>query len=529
MPASLVDLFEEYGFRTQKKTATEWSAPCPCCGGKDRCSIWPDEADGRGYYWCRQCDAKGDGIQFLRDFGNMSYRDACQRIGVAPVEHLKTPSLPKHKKMDRFEAAEEENKAAVDTPVWRKRAADFVAWASDQLQKSPDQLAWLEARGISASAAREYQLGFNPGEKGKNCIIRPRNIWGLPPVMKNGKEKRFWLPRGIVIPQIEDGEVRRIRIRRLDADRQEFRPEHKYHVVEGSEMDMLWLPCTRDSKVAVVVESELDAFMLHSLAGDLAHCVSSMTSNVRKLSPSLLARFEASLCILVALDSDQAGAAGWPRWHETFPRAKRWPVPAGKDPGEAFSCGENLRLWLEAGIPEGLRMTMSAGDRLALEEEEEKPMAAEEKEHEEESPTLSHGNVPPEVLQFAEVWKKTPITYRRILDISGIPQGWTWECNAAWSANHMAEKHAFLKLAEQAEVQRWISMNPLTRITGATFLDWESASLNMCSTCAFSRVKGGTRPVHLKPCKGCVYNPTDYRWEGDLGDHYHETGVHYEN
>ena len=142
-------------FRTQKKTATEWSAPCPCCGGKDRCSIWPDEADGRGYYWCRQCDAKGDGIQFLRDFGNMSYRDACQRIGVAPVEHLKTPSLPKHKKMDRFEAAEEENKAAVDTPVWRKRAADFVAWASDQLQKSPDQLAWLEARGISASAARE--------------------------------------------------------------------------------------------------------------------------------------------------------------------------------------------------------------------------------------------------------------------------------------------------------------------------------------------------------------------------------------
>ena len=174
-------------------------------------------------------------------------------------------------------------------------------------------------------------------------------------------------------------------------------------------------------------------------------------------------------------------------------------------------------------------MTMKAGEPLAVQEEEDKPVAAEEEQNVEEAFSADHDSVPAEVFQFAELWKKTPITYRRILDISGLPVGWAWECHAAWGAAHMAEKHTFLKLAEQPEVQRWISMNPLPRITGATFLSWESVSFNMCATCVFYRVKGGTRPVHQKPCKGCVYNPTDYRWEGDLGDHYRETGVHYED
>jgi hypothetical protein len=93
-----------------------------------------------------------------------------------------------------------------------------------------------------------------------------------------------------------------------------------------------------------------------------------MTSTVKALPPGLFADLEKADCILVALDFDdpdkegkRAGAEGWPRWNDTFPRAKRWPVPAGKDPGEAFERGENLRLWLWAGLPEGLRFAMSAG------------------------------------------------------------------------------------------------------------------------------------------------------------------------
>ena len=83
MPADIIDLFREQGFEPKKKTAGEWSSTCPACGGTKRCSIWPARGEGRGYYWCRECGAKGGGSQLLRDYAKMSYADACARIGVA--------------------------------------------------------------------------------------------------------------------------------------------------------------------------------------------------------------------------------------------------------------------------------------------------------------------------------------------------------------------------------------------------------------------------------------------------------------
>ena len=55
----------------------EYHGPCPGCGGEDRFIIWP--ATGR--YWCRQCDRKGDAIQFLRDFHGYSFPDAARIAG----------------------------------------------------------------------------------------------------------------------------------------------------------------------------------------------------------------------------------------------------------------------------------------------------------------------------------------------------------------------------------------------------------------------------------------------------------------
>jgi len=39
----------------KKKTANEWSGPCPFCGGKDRFTVFLDS----GRYMCRQCTPKG--------------------------------------------------------------------------------------------------------------------------------------------------------------------------------------------------------------------------------------------------------------------------------------------------------------------------------------------------------------------------------------------------------------------------------------------------------------------------------------
>lgn len=466
MPADIIDLFCGHGLSPIKKTAKEWASPCPACGGTDRCNIWPEDQDGRGYYWCRQCDAKGDGIQFLRDYVGMSYGDACKRVGVTPVANLHAPTLRPQARAEKFQpvATPRGHLEGVNIAVWRGKADAFVGWSTQHLLQNAVQLAWLAARGITAETAQRYRLGYNPGEKGKNCIIRPRSVWGLPPAKRDdGKDKRLWLPRGIVIPQVVTNggaeTVHRVRIRRLDADREIFQPKRKYQVVEGSAMDVLWLPCTspmHSGGVVVVVESELDAVMLHALAGDMAHCVAAMTSNIRNLSVDIFDRLNEALCILVALDADKPGADGWPRWQETFPRAKRWPVPAGKDPGEAFALGEDLRLWLLAGIPKGLRMVMSE--------------SAEKKTHSEAAAPVAPVP-PPVVVEFAAMWQRFPVVYTRFQDAEGNCVGFSWDCDYEATAHCREEVHQFLRFKDQHdEIWEWLGLNPANVITAKNFL-----------------------------------------------------------
>ncbi len=366
MAADLLGLFEAKGLKAVKKTGGEWAAPCPACGGSDRCMIKPADHDGRGGYWCRQCGTYGDAIQFLRDYEGMSYGEACRHLGIEAARA--TSSLPRP---PRPAAAQDPFQAAPSVPPaaqWTAKATVFVAWAHQHLLNNAAQLDWLAARGLPLEAVNRYRLGWNPGEKGKSCLIRPRASWGLPPVETEpdaagnpGKPKTtFWIPRGLVIPffdpAVADGPVLRLRIRRPDADRERFGKDKKYYVIPGSCMDAMILG--RDARAFVVVESELDALMLHHVAGDLVGAVSVMTANVRKIEAGVHAALRDALAILVALDAegkDGAGAKGCARWAASFTRAKRWPCPVAKDPGEAFAAGANLRAWIVAGLPPVLR------------------------------------------------------------------------------------------------------------------------------------------------------------------------------
>ncbi|EFL53031.1 P4 alpha zinc-binding domain protein [Solidesulfovibrio fructosivorans JJ]] len=366
MAADLLGLFEAHGLAPKKKTGGEWAAPCPACGGEDRCMIKPADHEGRGGYWCRQCGAYGDAIQFLRDYEGMSYVEACRHLGIEAARATAS-SLPRPPKPSAGQGTFEAAPSVPPAELWTQKATDFAAWAHQQLLASPKELAWLAARGLPLEAVQRYRLGWNPGEKGRSCLIRPRARWGLPPVEgkpdKSGKptlKKTFWIPRGLVIPHFAgtapDSPVARLRIRRPEADRREFRAETKYYVIPGSNMDAMILG--RDARAFVVVESELDALMLHHVAGDLAGAVSVMTASVRKIEAGVLETLHDALAILVALDAegkDGAGAKGCARWMASFPRAKRWPVPVGKDPGEAFEKGANLRAWILAGLPAVLR------------------------------------------------------------------------------------------------------------------------------------------------------------------------------
>lgn len=80
--SSLLDLLpQREAFK--HKTDTEWAGPCPWCGGTDRFVVVTDGGqDGKGRYFCRQCDAKGFASDFLEKFRHLSRQEAREALGL---------------------------------------------------------------------------------------------------------------------------------------------------------------------------------------------------------------------------------------------------------------------------------------------------------------------------------------------------------------------------------------------------------------------------------------------------------------
>jgi hypothetical protein len=100
----------------------------------------------------------------------------------------------------------------------------------------------------------------------------------------------------------------------------------------------------------VIIESELDGLLLAQEAGHLAGVVS-LGSVTNRPDAETDRTLKAADLLLIALDSDPAGASESRKWWKRIYRnGKRWLVPIGKDPSEAFQRGLNLRAWVMAGL-----------------------------------------------------------------------------------------------------------------------------------------------------------------------------------
>lgn len=322
----------------------EWHGPCPSCGGDDRFHVWPEQNQGQGGYWCRGCGLTGDAIQFLRDFEGLSFREACARLDIAvPDRPRSRGSRPSPSSAPEFQPVVH----AAPDDLWRDRAGKFVAWARQNLAANKEASSWLAARGIDAATAEKFCLGWNPGENGKD-LYRPRKVWGLPEVLKDdGRPKALWIPVGLVIPLIAGGAVHRIRIRRPEG-------EPRYYVTPGSSMATMVISPER--RAFVVVESELDGIAVAAAGGYLAGSVA-IGSAAAKPDAEACGVLQGALQILNALDYDAAGAKAMAWWSEHFDHCDRWPVPKGKDPGEAIRMGMDLKRWIEAGLPPALTIS----------------------------------------------------------------------------------------------------------------------------------------------------------------------------
>lgn len=331
---SLIELAQELSLSPKRTSSTkggEYHSPCPKCGGKDRFIIW----EIKGRYQCRQCNCKGDEIQFCRDFLGLDFKSACSKLGVVKERRC---SFSRFFVRPKFVAPS----STIPSETWIEKATTFNADCHKNLLNSPFAIKLLQDRGFSLETIRMFSFGWNPENR-----FLSYSEWGLP-ISHNeeGREKKLWLPKGLVIPTFLNDRVIKLKIRRSAWTEGDQYP--KYVEVSGS-MRAPSVYGNRDLKVIVLVEAEFDAMLIQQFASDL--CCSIAIGGAGKkpdvTSDKLMRRADV---ILFALDFDDAGSKSFQFWKDTYPEITPWPAPRGKSPETSLREGSDLRLWLEGGI-----------------------------------------------------------------------------------------------------------------------------------------------------------------------------------
>lgn len=396
----------------------EYHCACPGCGGTDRFRIWPEDNNGTGSYNCmggQGCGRHGDNVQFCIDFFGLDFKAAAQKCGRTDLLDNKTGATPYRRpkplrspSQDPVKINHSPNSYQMPNEAWISQANEFVDKCTHDLLGYKKAMAWLAARGINRAAVIKYRLGWNYGDGGK-ALYKSRLAWGLPlAANENKKNKPLWLPVGLVIPYLLDNQVVRIRIRRPQSERAKNLPKLKYYVVPGSFMGTMVLDPSR--RAHVVIEAELDGIAT-AAAGDQAGAVAVMTLEGK---PDAYATevLNKDLAILNALDFefDQNGkptmagkrANDW--WQATYPdTCTRWPVPQGKDPGEAFGHGVDLALWIKAGLPPVFSIKAPVEMAPVIEEAPRQSAAFSTGNGDKATDQRGRGNIPPEVFELRDL------------------------------------------------------------------------------------------------------------------------------
>lgn len=329
----LIELVQAAGLHPKRTSSTEggeFHSACPSCGGTDRFAIWPKTER----YWCRQCKKSGDAIQFCRDFMDMSYRDACIKVGA----QTKTFSSYRTSYSPIFSP-----QISNSTPkLWIEKANNFVDECHNNLTKDAEARAVLGKRGISIETINSFRLGWNPSDK-----FLSFSDWGLPTALNAlGKEKRLWLPKGIVIPTFLKENVSKLKTRRTDWNEDDDLP--KYVEISGS-LKGPSVYGNENSEAIIIVESELDAILVVQEINELC-CLVALGSAANKPDLNLDRLLKRIKVLLFALDFDEAGKQAYRFWKSSYPHINAWPVPIEKSPGDAHKVGVDLLDWVKSGI-----------------------------------------------------------------------------------------------------------------------------------------------------------------------------------
>lgn len=328
----LLDVVMHYGLSPEWEASTaggEYSSPCPVCGGRDRFRMQPNKQHKKclGSYFCRQCGINGDTIKFCMDFLKDTYPQACQRLGISLDNVASVHSLiPQLKYVSIFQPTE----LIYPSQAWQDNALTFIDWAHNNLLNTHEICDLLAKRGIDLQSIKRYRFGYCP-----ETLFRKKELWGM-----EDDGKLLWIPAGIVIPTFDES-ILRIKIRRTEYKPADILP--KYVALSGGANGMSFIG-DQLKRRGIVVESELDAFMIHAHLGNEVFVIGtgSCTRN-----PDILVHEIVSLCrnIFIAYDNDEGGQKMWNKWKSIYKHAYPAPVSLGKDIGEAVELGMDIKDW----------------------------------------------------------------------------------------------------------------------------------------------------------------------------------------
>ncbi len=251
------------------------------------------------------------------------------------------------------------NTPAAAPVKWHKKAAQFVEHSIERLANEKSVLSELADLGFSRKTITACKFGWNDRDKAV-----PRSSWGLASEknIDTGKEKKIWLPKGLVLPMLENGKVVKLKIRRSEA-KTSWGANLRYWEVPGGENGRYHIYGKKDCKIWVVVETERDAALVWQEVGRFKIGAMGLGGATKRPVSGIYEILQQADLILLALDTDLAGAENvWKFWVGEFPTAIRWCVPAsmGKDIGEAVKNHNlDVKAWLWSGLPKHIQDSLT--------------------------------------------------------------------------------------------------------------------------------------------------------------------------
>jgi DNA primase len=295
-----------------KKVATtgggEYAGPCPFCPdrGEDRFRVQLQAPPGKkpqGARWmCRHCCTQwGDVIGFVMRRDNVGFQDALENLAndtsLKPIVNVEQQSVQPY----------------IDREQWQRTALEFITDSAINLCKDEgiSALAYLKSRGLNADSLFRWDIGYNPNEG-----YGDPEQWGLSP------DESIWIPRGIVIPCIDDMGLHYIKIRRRVGD-------PKYIILKGGEFWIFGAPTLANADIAFLFESEFDAMLAGQSGLNLGHISMPAGQKFQKEWAPLFTNIED---MIIAMDNDDAGQIAAEKLCRLSPHFyKAHPFPTGND------------------------------------------------------------------------------------------------------------------------------------------------------------------------------------------------------